>query len=119
VGQENLDYGKGYFVFILIYLVFVAAIFYWQMKLVMAGKKSKGKAIMSHLAYTIAPIILYGAVFLALVGIEELADTTIIGEGYARTLPFIIIGGLSMTLLGTFIFSLVVIFTKQPNTNAT
>ena len=85
----------------------------------MAGKNSKGKAIMLHLAYTITPIILYGVVFLALVGIEELADTAIIGEGYARTLPFIIIGGLSVTLLITLMFSLVLIFIKQPNTNAT
>jgi len=57
--------------------------------------------------------------FLVLVGIEELTDTAIIGEGYARTLPFIIIGGLSVTLLITLIFSLVLIFIKQPKTNAT
>ena len=105
--------------YILIYLIFVAAIFYWQVKLVMTGKNSKRKAITLNLAYTITPIILYGVVFLALVGIEELADTAIIGEGYARTLPFIIIGGLIVTLLITSIFTLVLIFIKQPNINAT
>ena len=104
---------------ILIYLVFVGAIFYWQVKLVKAGKNSKRKATILYFSYTIGPIIFYGIVFLALVGIEELADMAIIGEGYARTLPFIIIGGMSMTLLSTLMFFLVVIFIKQPNTNAT
>jgi len=105
--------------FIFIYLIFIVVIFYWQVKLVKAGKNSKRKAILLHLTYTITPIILYGVMFLVLVGIEELTDTAIIGEGYARTLPFIIIGGLSVTLLITLIFSLVLIFIKQPKTNAT
>lgn len=98
---------------ILIYLAFVIAIFCWQLKLVKTGKSTKGKAIWLNLACTIAPTILYGVVFLALVGIEELTDTAIIGEGYARTLLFVIIGGVAVTLLSTLIFSLVVIFIKQ------
>lgn len=103
---------------ILIYLVFVGTVFYWQAKLVTAGKSTKGKAIGLHLVYTIAPVILYGVVFIALVGIEELTDTAIIGEGYARTLPFVIVGGLTVALLGTLIFSFVVIFIKRRDTNA-
>lgn len=104
---------------ILIYFIFIAAIFYWQVKLVMAGKNSKGKAIILHLTYTITPVLLYGVVFLVLVGIEELTDTAIIGEGYARTLLFVIFGGLSVTLISTLMFSLVLIFIKQSDSDAT
>ena len=103
---------------LLIYLAFVITIFYWQMKLVKSGKNTKWKAIWLNLACTIAPVLLYGVVFLALAGLEELTDTAIIGEGYARTLPFVIIGGLTMPLLSTLIFSLVVIFIKQHDNNA-
>lgn len=104
---------------LLIYLAFIAVLFNWQVKMVKARKTAKGKAIGLYAAYSIAPIILYGVVFLALVAIEELTDAAIIGEGYARSLPFVIVGGLTVTLLATLIFTLVVMFLKLRNFNAT
>ena len=99
--------------YLAIYIIFVVAVFYWQAKLIRSGKRSKVKAIGLHLLYTISPIIIYGAVFFALVGIEELTGTAIIGEGYARTLPIIIVGGVGISLLATVVFSLLAIFLKQ------
>ena len=104
---------------ILIYIVFIAVISYWQVKLVMVGKITKGRAICLYLVYAILPVILYGMTFLALVGIEELIDVAIIGEGYARTLPFVIVTGLAMALMCTLIFSFAAIFIKQRNVNPT
>ena len=103
----------------LIYLTFVAVVFYWQAKKVKAGKSTKGKAIGIYAAYTIAPVILYGAVFFALVGVEELTNTAIIGEGYARSLLFVIAGGVAVVLLATLVFSLVVLSIKRRDIDET
>jgi hypothetical protein len=67
-------------------------IFYRQINLVRIGKTREGKAISLYATYTIAPVVLYGVVFLALVGPEEFTGTSIIGEGYARSLIFVIAG---------------------------
>lgn len=69
---------------VLIYLMCVAAVFYWQITNVKTGKYTKGKAILMHATFTIAPLALYGIVFILLVGLEEFTDIGIIGEGYAR-----------------------------------
>jgi len=58
----------------LIYLLYIAIVFYWQIKILKTGKNTKIKAIGLYAAYTIMPIILYGAVFITLVGIEELTN---------------------------------------------
>ncbi|MBT5032480.1 MAG: hypothetical protein HOM55_09330 [Proteobacteria bacterium] len=76
----------------LIFISFLAVVFYWQLRNVKSGKTSKKKAIGLYAGYTITLIILYGSVFMALVGIEELTHTAIIGEGYARTLATVIVG---------------------------
>lgn len=104
---------------VLIYLTFVAVTFYWQAKKVMAGKSAKGKAIGTYAAYTIAPVILYGAAFFALVGVEEFTNTAIIGEGYARSLLFVMAGGVAVVLLATLVFSLVVLAMKRRDVDAT
>jgi hypothetical protein len=103
---------------VLIYLAYVAAIFYWQLNNVKTGKCSKGKAIVLHAAYIAAPMVIYGAVFISLIGIEELTDRAIIGEAYARSLPFVIAGGVAVTALATLIFALVVLAMKQGNINS-
>ena len=102
----------------LIYLLFIAVVFYWQTRVVKAGKITKRKAIGLYAGYTIAPVILYGALFLALVGLEELTDTAIISEGYARSLFFVIVCGMAVVLFTTFAFSFVVLAMKTSNSNA-
>ena len=104
---------------ILIYLTFIATVFYWQVKKVKAGECTKGKAIVLHAAYTMVPVVLYGVVFMVLVGIEEFTDIAIIGEGYARSLPIVIIGGVVVSFLATLVFSLVVLAMKRRDINAT
>lgn len=103
----------------LIYLIFVAIVFYWQIKKVIADKDTKVKAIGIYGAYTISPVILYGAVFFALVGVEELTNTAIIGEEYARSLLFAIAGGVAVVLLTTLVFSLVVLAIRRRDIDAT
>ena len=101
----------------LVYIAYATAIFFWQISNVKAGKHSKGKAIVLHAVYIAAPIVIYGAVFICLAGVEELTDTVIIGEGYARTFPFVIAGGMAVTVLATLIFAPVVMVIKQGNIN--
>ena len=62
--------------------------------------------------YTIAPVIVYGIIFMVLVGIEELTDTAIIGEVYARSLLFVIVGGIAVTIIATLVFAVVVLIIK-------
>ena len=97
----------------LIFLLYIAIVFYWQIKILKTGKNTKIKAIGLYAAYTIMPIILYGAVFITLVGIEELTNTAIISEEYARSLLFVIIGGIAVTIVTTLIFSIVVFVMKN------
>ncbi len=91
----------------------VAAVFYWQINKVMTGSCTKGKATVLYAAFTLVPVVLYGALFLLLIGVEEFTDLAIIGEGYARTLPLIIVGGLAVTLLTSLLFSIVVFVLKR------
>jgi len=89
----------------LIYLLFIAIIFYWQIKVVKANKSTIRKTIGLYAVYTIAPVILYGIIFIALAGVEELADLAIISEGYARSLLFVMGGGLAVVVVTTLLFS--------------
>ena len=101
-----------------IYLACVAAIFYGQINKVKTAKCTKVKAVVLNAAYAIAPVVLYGAVFIMLIDVGEITDTAIIGELYARTLSFVIAEGVAIVLLTTLIFSLVVLAMKRRNTNA-
>ena len=92
-------------------------VFYWQAKVVKVGKSTKRKAIGLYAAYTIAPIFLYSVVFMALVGIEELTNIAIIGEGYARSLFVVLIGSVAVTLVATLLFSIVVFIMKTIKIN--
>ena len=96
----------------LIFGVFLAVVFYWQIRNVKNRKTSKKKAVGLFAGYTLASLVLYGAVFMALVGIEELTHTAIIGEGYARTLPIVILGGTVVVIISTIVLSIVLYFLK-------
>lgn len=104
---------------VMIYLAFLVVLFYWQINNVKTGKCGKGRVIVLHAAYTIVPVVLYGAMFVVLVGVEEFTGTAIIGEGYARSLFFVIAGGVAVVLLSTLIFSIVVLSMKPRDINAT
>ena len=103
----------------LIYLAYAVGIFYWQINRVKAGNCTKGKAIVLHAAYIALPVVLYGAVFGVLTGLEELTDSAIIGESYARTLPFAMVGGVAIAFVATLLFSLVVLAIKRRNADET
>ncbi|MEH6471935.1 MAG: hypothetical protein V7752_11845 [Halopseudomonas sp.] len=90
----------------LVYLLFVVAIFYWQFSAVRAGKVSKLKALGRYVGYSIAPVVLFGVGFVGLVGVEELTGGAFIGEGYARSLPFVIAGGSAVVMLTSLLFAL-------------
>ena len=97
----------------LIYLLYIIVVFYWQIKTLKTGKNTKIKAIGLYVTYMIVPIILYGVVFITLVGIEELTNTAIINEEYARSLLFLIVGGIAVTIVTTLVFSIVVFMMKN------
>jgi hypothetical protein len=103
----------------LIYFPYVIVIFYWQLNNVKAGKCRRSKAIVLHAILTTLPVILYAAVFILLIGVEKFTDIAIIGEGYARTLLFVIAVGVAIAFLATFIFSLLVFVMKLGNNNTT
>lgn len=97
----------------LLYLPLVALIFYWRLKVFKESNISKGKAIVLYSAYALAPLTLYASIFAILVGIESLTDIALIGEGYARTLPIILAGGIAVLLITTIVFSIVVQAVKK------
>jgi hypothetical protein len=101
----------------LIYLFFIAAVFYWQIKSVKVGKNTKRKAIILNAVCSIAPVILYGIVFIFLIGIEELMGSAIIGEAYARLLIFVIAGGLVVTLVSSVVFIITTMVMKIDDLN--
>jgi hypothetical protein len=53
---------------------------------------------------------MYIGIFLALVGVEELLNTSLVGEGYARSLMIVSVGGAALIIVGTIAFSIAVAF---------
>ncbi len=104
---------------LLIYILIAVVVFYWQLDSFRSGKSGKGKAVALYLAYTIAPVLLYVIVFMALVGIEELTGRAIIGEGYARALIPLSALCLALSLLSTLIFAVVVMVIKRRDNDST
>ena len=60
-----------------------------------------------------APVILYVGLFFALVGVEEVTNTAIIGEGYARSLFLAAAVGVVLVLSTTLVFSVVILAMKR------
>jgi len=96
---------------VLILLVPIAS-FVWQFRRIHRGVSSRFKGIVLYAAYSAVPVLMYIGVFLALVGVEELLNTSLIGEGYARSLMIVGVGGTALVIIGTIIFSIVVTFIK-------
>ena len=101
----------------LIYLLFVSWAFWYQIRSLARGKHSKRKSIFLHAVYTSAPVLLYVGVFAALVGIEELTELAIIGEGFARSLALVVVGGVGVTIMSTLVFTLTVLVMRSGNSD--
>ena len=99
----------------LVSVLFIIVVFSLQIRRVQDGKISKKKAIVLYVGYTFTPLILYSLVFMSLVGIEELTHSAIIGEGYARTLPFVIVVGAAIVIITTLVLSIVMLFVNRKN----
>ena len=102
----------------LIYLVFICAIFYWQLRRVRSSC-SKVKAVVAYLGYGLMPAMLYVLVFMGLVAIEELFEMAIISELYARALPFVLVGCAVVVAVTGPVFALVVYLLKPKATETT
>jgi hypothetical protein len=92
-------------------------IFVWQMRRVRHGEVGKLRSLAKFFAFAMIPLLAYGLSFAALVGIEELAGQSLIGEGIARALIPAIVVGLGEVLLLSLLFAIVVSFMK-PNDKA-
>ena len=97
---------------VLLILLAPMASFAWQFHKVRRGLSSRLKAIVLYAAYSAVPVLVYLGIFLALVGVEELLNTSLVGEGYARSLMIVGVGGTALVIVGTIIFSIVVAFIK-------
>lgn len=93
-------------------------VFARQIQQVRRGTRRKFKGAILFFSYSILPVLIYGLVFLVLVGVEELTRLSLITEGFARTLlPVIGIGSAEVLLL-TVIFALAVCFLRVPGNAA-
>jgi len=104
-------------VFLILFII-VVSVFFWHFKRLKRGKVTKPKAIGLFAAYSFLPVVVYGVVFFILVGLEEVLDQALIGELYARSLLFVLIGGSILVLISTAIFAAVAMVTKSDD-NAT
>jgi hypothetical protein len=100
-------------VFLILMLVTPIVSFVWQFRRIRRGLTSRLKGIALYAGCSAVPVLAYVGLFFALVGAEEILDTSLIGEGYARSLVILGGGGLAWVALGTIIFSIVVLFVQS------
>ncbi len=99
----------------IIFLLYQIVIFYWRFSRLKKENRTKLQSIILFAAYSIAPFILYVAVFFVLVAIEDVTTgIALIGEGYGRSIFFVAGGGIILTIILTILFSVIVYFIK-PN----
>jgi hypothetical protein len=96
-------------------IVSIAA-FVWQLNRVRRGLSSRFKGIVLYAVYSFFPALMYVGIFFGLVGLEELLNTSLIGEGYARSVMIVGGGGIALVILGTIVFSVVMVFIKNKAT---
>jgi hypothetical protein len=87
-------------------------VFAWQYRKVWRGHRSRLKATLFYAIFSAVPVLLYVGVFLVLVGVEELTDTALIGEAYARSLVIVAVGGLGVMAIGSLLFAIVAALTR-------
>lgn len=94
-------------------IVFVPiGIFVRQIYQVRSGAQRKFRASVLFFCYSIFPVLAYTLVFLALVGIEEFTNLSMISEELSRTLMLVLGIGLGEVLLLTVIFAIAVNFLR-------
>ena len=105
-------------VFVILMLVAPMASFVWQFRRLRRGLTSRLKGIVVYAGWSTVPVLAFIGLFFALLGVEELLDASLIGEGYARSLLILGGGGLAWVALGTVVFSIVVLCTVSAPTRA-
>ena len=103
---------EGIFIpaFAILMLAAPVASFVWLIGRIRGGLTSKRTGIALYAGCSALPVLAYVGLFFVLLGVEELFDASLIGEGYARSLLILAAGGLAWVALGTVIFSIVVRF---------
>lgn len=77
------------------------------------GQRTRRAALLRCAVFSVLPAVLYVGVFLALVGVEELSGVALIGDGYARALPVVVVAGLGLTFAVTLVLALAMIFVRR------
>jgi hypothetical protein len=98
---------------VLLILLTSFAAFVLQIRRVRRGLCSRSRGVVLYAAYSAAPVVLFVAVFLLLVGVEELAETPLVGEGYARSLIIVAAGGAAFVVLGSIVFAAYTLVLKR------
>lgn len=99
--------------FVILMLIAPIASFAWQFRRIRRGLTSRLKGITIYAGWSVAPVLAYLGLFFALLGAEELLDVSLVGEGYARSLVIVGGGGLALVVLGTVVFSILVLFVQN------
>lgn len=89
------------------------AVFVRQYRCVRRGRRTRRAGLLRFAVFSALPAVLYVGVFLGVVGLEELTGHALIGEGYARTLPLVVVGGLGLALIGSVALALLLLFTRR------
>jgi hypothetical protein len=84
-----------------------------QFLCVRRGQRTRRAALLRCAVFSVLPAVIYVGVFLALVGVEELAGVALIGDGYARALPLVVVAGLGLTLAGTLVLAVAMMFMRR------
>ena len=95
---------------LLLYILYLIVIFYWQLEKFKERKRSRLKANVFHAILIFVPIVLYCATFLGLVGIEEITHKAIVSEGFARSFPMVIVVGSVVSIFSMLIFAVTLMF---------
>jgi hypothetical protein len=96
---------------LLLWLIVLApvGVFARQIQQVRNGAQGKWRGTALFLLFSVAPVLAYAMGFLVLIGVEELAAISVIGEGSARTLTLVIGIAMSEVVLLTAIFTITAI----------
>ena len=99
--------------FLIIYLTFIIWLAYYFTKKVRNNHFTNKKAVGFYSLFTTTPVVIYGVIFLILLGVEEFTTYSPISEMYGRTLLLVLVGGLVISIISTFILALFLFATKR------
>lgn len=69
------------------------------------GRLAKSAALLRYAALVIAPIVLYAAIFILCIAVEEMTSWSPVSEEVARSFPLAIALGLLVWILGIVMFA--------------